>query len=323
MGHTPDCNCPPCRYRRGEDLGQAPRLTVRLRPDIREFLLDHAEGARGLIERLVDQEREQSSRLRSLEKQLASLQEQLAAATIGKPAAPPEQLSDNRQKLTLDALSSRFRENFRKNVRARSLAYQLGLKGNEQTQTIGVGYCGTRGAAREDSERKEFSKLGLLEPNGRERLAGCLTVPYFTASGKLTGFWGCTLRGSGERRTEGQGLLTTGPLWEELVLVDGVFEALAAFGAGVIGVQAMDLLTPGWCASLYQAGVRKVWWAVRQPNLAMLNELVQAGLDCWRIDMPEDRDSRIDLLVHALSWIRALSSATRYEKKPLKKRGSV
>jgi len=60
----------------------------------------------------------------------------------------------------------------------------------------------------------------------------------------VAGFWGCALNRSAERRT-GQGLLATGPLAEELVLVDGVVEALTAFGAGITNVQALELLSPG------------------------------------------------------------------------------
>lgn len=319
MGHASDCNCPPCRYRRGEDLGQAPRLTVRLRPDVREFMLGHPEGARGLIERLVDQERQDGSRMRSLEKQLALLQDQLL--TLESAGAPPQnrQLSDYSSASRLGSLSTRFRENFRKHFQARSLARRLGLKGDEQFEALGVGYCGARGAARSEQERKGFSKLGLLEPNGKERLAGCLTVPFFSTTGQLAGFWGCALNRSAERRT-GHGLLATGPLGEELVLVDGVVEALAAFGAGITNVQALELLTPGWLPSLHQAGVRKVWLAARQTDPSMIGELLRLGLEVWRVEVAEDRESRVDLLEYGPSWKAALKTATRLEKKSAKKR---
>lgn len=162
---------------------------MRLRPDVREYLLDHAEGARGLIERLVDQERRGSSRIRSLEKQLALLQEQLAAMESGGSPSRNKQLSDNRPVSKLDELSGRFRENFRKHLQARSLARRMGLKGDEQFEALQIGYCGARGAARE-SERQEFKKLGLLEPNGKERLAGCLTVPFYSPVGQGGGILG-------------------------------------------------------------------------------------------------------------------------------------
>lgn len=319
MGHAHDCSCPPCRYRRGEDLGQAPRLTVRLQADVRDFLLGHAEGARGLIERLVEQERRGTGRIQSLEKRLAELQEQLTAAqSVEVLASREEQLSDNRvvpPPGPLEGIAARFRENFHNHSKARSLARQLGLKKEDQLKALGVGYCGTRGAARNAAEQKEFKKLGLVERNGRESLAGCLTLPFFATTGALSGLWGCHLKTQAERRVGmGQGLLATGPLGEELVLVDGVVEVLAAFGAGINGTQAMDLLTPGWFPSLRQAGVRKVWLALAVPEQMqrMAAELARAGMDCWLVEVPEDRESRVDLLEYPAGWKIALKQARRY-----------
>ena len=273
-------------------------MSVRLRPDVREFLLNHPEGARGLLERLVDQEREgrpaDRTRIKSLEKEVALLQEQLAAIQSGGASAG-EQLSDNsasRAAGPLDLYAMSFRENFRKHVQARSVARQLGLKRVEQLEALGVGYCGTRGIARDDAERKELKKLGLIQATGRERLAGCLTVPFFTTTGKLSGFWGCGLKTSKEQLAGAdQGLLATGPLGEELVLVDGVVEALAAFGAGITSVQAVDLLTPGWLHALRQAGVRKVWLALSlaEQSKKMASELAQLDVDCWLVEVPAER----------------------------------
>ena len=333
MGHTSDCTCPPCRYRRGEDLGQAPRLTVRLRPDVRDFLLGHGEGARGLIERLVDQERQarpaDRARIKDLEKQVALLQEQLPAVQSGGGSAGrKEHLSDDSSGTAvapLDLYATRFRENFRKHFQAKSLARRLGLKKEEQRNALGLGYCGTRGVARDSAEQKELKKLEMVERNGRERLAGCLTVPIFTNTGKLSGFWGCALKTLVERCTgTSQGLLATGPLGEELVLVDGVVEALAAFAAGISGVQAAELLTPSWLPALRQAGVRKVWLALSLPEQTkrMAAELTRLGMECWLVEVPENRESRVDLLEYSPGWKLALKKARRYEQErnPVKKR---
>lgn len=53
MPHRSDCPCPACRYRRGESAGQAPQLSIRVAPEVREYLLGHPEGARATVERLV------------------------------------------------------------------------------------------------------------------------------------------------------------------------------------------------------------------------------------------------------------------------------
>ena len=289
---------------------------MRLRPDVRDFILSNAEGARGLIERLVDQERRAPAdheRIQDLEKQLALLQEQIAAG----PTTSNGQSSDKSvpTDTPLTEYGERLREKFRKHHRARMLARRLGLKSDAQFLALGVGYCGTRGAARDESEHKELRKLGLLESNGKERLAGCLTVPFYTA-GRLSGFWGCALTSSSEQRTGiGQGLLATGPVGKELVLVDGVFEALAAFGSGITNVQAMELLTPGWLPVLYQAGLRKVFLATSssEQTQKFAREFTKLGVDCHLIAVPDDRESRVDLLEHPPSWEWALKKATRYK----------
>ena len=122
----------------------------------------------------------------------------------------------------------------------------------------------------------------------------------------------------------GQGLLATGPLGEELVLVDGVVEAMAAFAAGINGVQAAELLTPSWLPTLRQAGVRKVWLALSLPEQTkrMAAEMARLGMECWLVEVPEDRESRVDLLEFPTGWKLALKKARRYEQErnPVKKR---
>ena len=53
MPHSPNCQCPPCRYRRGEGKGQAPRLSIRIDPEIRDIIHNHPEGPRAYLEGLV------------------------------------------------------------------------------------------------------------------------------------------------------------------------------------------------------------------------------------------------------------------------------
>ncbi len=176
MGHTSDCTCPPCRYRRGEDLGQAPRLTVRLRPDVRDFLLGHGEGARGLIERLVDQERQarpaDRARIKDLEKQVALLREQLATVESGGGSAGrKEHLSDDSSGTAvapLDLYATRFRENFRKHFQAKSLARRLGLKKEEQEERTQVGLLRHAGRGPRCSRAEGTQETG----DGRPQRAG-------------------------------------------------------------------------------------------------------------------------------------------------------
>ena len=76
MAHREDCPCPACRYRRGEGKGQAPQLSIRLDPKVRDYLLGHPEGARATVERLVAQDQAAAAaELDSVVAELATLRE--------------------------------------------------------------------------------------------------------------------------------------------------------------------------------------------------------------------------------------------------------
>ena len=60
--------------------------------------------------------------------------------------------------------------------------------------------------------------------------------------------------------------------------------------------------------------------AVSQPDPAMTGEMLRLGFECWLVKVPEDRESRVDLLELEPSWKAALQRATRLERKPIKKR---
>lgn len=66
--------------------------------------------------------------------------------------------------------------------------------------------------------------------------------------------------------------------------------------------------------------MRKVWLAASQADPAMTGELLRLGWEVWRVVVPEDRESRVDLLEYGPSWKAALKKATRLEKKSAKKR---
>ena len=57
MNHQPNCQCPPCRGERGDVSGPSPRISVRLRPDIKDWIMNHPEGPRGYLTRLVEEDR--------------------------------------------------------------------------------------------------------------------------------------------------------------------------------------------------------------------------------------------------------------------------
>lgn len=357
MPHAKDCQCPPCRYRRGDDKGHAPRLSIRLETDVRDFLLGHEEGARGVIERLVRQEMERGSsrksarstekmtvdeiqrRSKRLEKQVAALDAALAqnegTVKTQRTTSPVEQLSDkSRSEVTLrspgplDVWAARFTEALRKTRKADALLTHLGLTGSDgrwAIQQLRLGYCSPQ-AWRADAERAELQRHGMIAPNGRDRLAGCLTVPYFELMGGIGGFFGARLsKKAGEHVVTGRGsgLLLTGSIQPELVLVDGVLDALACFGAGLTSVQALDLLTPGWFPEFVKRGVSAVTLALGDLSRAeaAAAELRRLGIQCFWAPMPADAEERqLVVFSHAATLDRELKRATPLEPSTGKRR---
>lgn len=347
MPHAKNCQCPPCRYRRGDDKGQAPRLSVRLETGVRDFLLNHQEGARGVIERLVRQEMERGASRKTtrstvkmsveelqrnanrLEKKVAALDAALEHHE-GMVRTSVEQLSDNSRPETalrspgpLDVWTARFTEALGKTRKANALLTHLGLTGSDgrwAVQQLRLGYCSPQ-AWRTDADRVELQRLGMVGPDGRDRLAGCLTVPYFEPMGGTSGFFGARLsKKAGEHVVTGRGngLLLTGPIQSELVLVDGVLDALACFGTGLNSVQALDLLTPGWFPVFVKRGVTAVTLALGDPGRAEVaaGELTRLGVQCFWAPMPADAEERqLVVLSHAPILDRELKRAAPMEAK--------
>lgn len=321
MPHKKNCQCPPCCYRRGEDKGQTPRLTVRLAPEIRDYLLQHEEGARGVIERLVGEEmaggeaasKQLAEKLAAVEAKLQEAQAKLHKSRSEAAQAEVHRVGQVSDKSSvaktaavapgsLELWATRFTHTLARSRSAHKLLRPVGLDGANgrwAAQKLRLGYCSPM-SSRTETDRKDLKKLGMLDPDGRERLAGCVTVPYQDPTEQLAGFCGVRVK-AGKRERElvtgiGSGLLLTG-LDEDLVVVDGVREALTCFGVGVAGVQALDLLTPGWFPVLWKMGVRTVKLAVGDPERAerAALELTRLGIECFWVPVETEVEARLEM----------------------------
>ena len=67
-----------------------------------------------------------------------------------------------------------------------------------------------------------------------------------------------------------------------------------------------------------------MWLALSLPEQTkrMAAELTRLGMECWLVEVPENRESRVDLLEYSPGWKLALKKARRYEQErnPVKKR---
>jgi hypothetical protein len=243
---------------------------------------------------------------------------------LNRNAAPTGQLSHKRSDGRgsavpgpLEIWSARFGDALGKTRTANHLLARLGLLGpggRWTLQQLRLGYCDSQ-AFRSGQDKAELKKLGLLGPDGRHRLAGCVTVPYLSPTGAVAGFFGARVKGRGEAQLvtgTGSGLLLTGELEREVVLVDGVLEALTCFGAGLQSLQALDLLTPGWFPVLVQRGVEVVKLLVGDPERARqaARELRRLGLKCVTANVPRDPEYRLDLFQSSESLEQLLKESS-------------
>ncbi len=331
MPHKKNCQCPPCRYRRGQDKGQTPQMSVRIASEVREYLLSHQDGARAVIERLVQEEMrptrrpsKRSGESDQLAHRVAELEAQLQEARTqlnqpGKSAAPAKLLSYKRRGKQLsapglmDLWATRFTEALAGTRKAYPLLLSLGLDGlagRWAMRQLGLGYCSPH-AFRSDTDRMELRKLGLIGADERVRLAGCLTVPFVSPIGSVIGFAGIRIEGKGEAQLvagAGSGLLLTGDVERELVIVDGVLEAIACFGSGLRSVQAFDLLTPGWFGTLAQQCVESFRFLLADPGRArsVVREVQRLGKESSVATAPTDLEGRLFEMNNEASLLRLL-----------------
>lgn len=334
MPHKKNCQCPPCRYRRGQDKGQTPQMSIRIAAEVREFLLAHQDGARAVIERLVQEEMRPSrrpskrnadsdrwaQRVAELEAQLQETRSQLAQA--GKSAESGKRLLSYKRRGKqlsgpgpMDLWGTRFAEALEGTRKAVPLLLRLGLDGlagRWAIRQLGLGYCSPH-AFRSEADRTELKKLGLIGTDERIRLAGCLTVPFVSPVGSVSGFVGIRIEGRGETQLvagAGSGLLLTGAVEREVVIVDGVLEALAAYGAGLRSVQALDLLTPGWFPTLAQQGVETFRFLLADPGRAraVVRELHRLGKETSIATVPADLEARLYEMDNESSLLRLLGA---------------
>lgn len=319
MPHKKNCQCPPCRYRRGQDKGQTPQMSIRIAAEVREYLLSHQDGARAVIERLVQEEMrptrrpsKRSGESDPLAHRVAELEAQLQEARTqlnqpGKSAAPAKPLLSYKRRgkqLSAPGLMELWATRFTEALAGTRKAYPLllslgldGLAGRWAMRQLGLGYCSPH-AFRSDADRMELRKLGLIGADERVRLAGCLTVPFVSPIGSIIGFSGIRIEGKGEAQLvagAGSGLLLTGDVERELVIVDGVLEAIACFGSGLRSVQALDLLTPGWFGTLSQLGVESFRFLLADPGRArsVVRDLQRSGKETTVTAAPADLDGRL------------------------------
>lgn len=141
----------------------------------------------------------------------------------------------------------------------------------------------------------ELRTLGVLLPNGRERLAGCLVIPVIDPGGRILNLWGWPSKRDGAlvtlpRRPAGIWNLGALQAHRQVDVVESVLDALSAHAAGHANTIALEHLGPEDIQRFREQGVQRV--TVFAKDLARGQELIVRGqlpfLTCAYRRLPEE-----------------------------------
>ena len=182
------------------------------------------------------------------------------------------------------------------------------VKGLEQfgvgfsDRTLGLGLP-VKVRGRDDDVRGRLQRLGLLRPSGHEHFRGCVTFPVVDAAGDIVQVYGRTLLddarlGAGRHRwlpSVRRGVWNLAGLVDEVIVCDGIIDALSWWCAGFRSVTAVD--GPGGfddelATTIVERGVGRVVIAFAADTAGdagareVAKRLGKAGISCSRIELP-------------------------------------
>jgi DNA primase len=180
-----------------------------------------------------------------------------------------------------------------------------------------------------------LQRIGLIrEPSGHEHFSGSIVFPVFDLNGAITGMYGRKITPNLRPGTPIHTYLP-GPhkgVWneeallvsKEIVLCESIIDALTFWCAGYRNVTAsygVNGFTPDHRAAMKKHGTKKVLIAYDRDDagekaaLALAEELIGMGIDCYRVLFPKGMDANdygckvkptdrsLGVLLNGASWL--------------------
>jgi DNA primase len=239
-------------------------------------------------------------------------------ATPSKPATSPSGNGHGAAAVPAGALLARVVEHYHKTFceREDAQAYlrQRGLIDRDLLRALKVGYADgslLKRVPRGGELRDHLLSLGVITPEGRELLGGCVVVPIpDPATGAWTNLYGRGLRTPRHCYLPGplRGVLNfqAARLSPEVILTESVLDALSFHQAGIataIPIYGTNGFTPDHFDTLKREGVKRVLLALdnddagRKAAASIKEKLAAAGIAVRVVSFPQGVKDANDLLV--------------------------
>ena len=158
--------------------------------------------------------------------------------------------------------------------------------------------------------RSRLQKLGLLRDSGHEHFNGSIVIPVITPAGEITEVYGRKIHGNLRAGTPDH-LYLPGPhrgVWNEtalassseIILCEALIDALTFWRAGyrnVTSAYGIEGITPDHLAAFQRHGTKRVLIAYDRDEAGdraaerLAEQLIHAGLECYRIQFPKGLDA--------------------------------
>lgn len=255
----------------------------------------------------------------------------------GHPEPPAEELPGGFNRLELlTRVAEHYRQALARNPVAVGALEARGLGSRQLLSAFGVGYAD--GSLLDTLDKhgplhQALTRIGVLTPQGRELLGGCLVVPLSHPQEDLVGLYGRKLAPQAKVRH----LYLPGPKrgflnWQslkacpsELVVTESVLDALSFWTAGVRNVTSLfgaQGLPVDFLPTLKGQDIQRLYLCLdddqagRQATARLTAQLQAAGFECLPVPLGEGRDPNQVLteegpeaLVRALDRVRSAAKA--------------
>jgi len=267
--------------------------------------------------------------------------ELVKTSTVRKLPPPVERGVDDAR--LLEQIAAYYHETLKQSPEALEYLAKRGLTHSEMVARFRLGYAnrtlGLRLPAKNrragEEMRAQMQRLGVIRESGHEHLNGSLVIPVFSLAGEVMQMYGRKINGEILRPGTPAHLYLPGlhrGVWneealqasQEIILCESLIDALTFWCAGFRNVTAsygVNGFTDDHREALHKHGVRQVWIAYDRDeagdksSLALAEELMAMGIDCYRILFPKGMDANeyalkvtpaeksLGLLINQAQWL--------------------
>jgi DNA primase catalytic core len=236
------------------------------------------------------------------------------------PKLPPLISQTNDDKKLLEIVVSYYHKTLKESPEAQQYLLKRGLKSAEMVEHFRLGFANrTLGYHMPKAnrlagadQRGRLKELGVLRENGREHLRGSLVIPILTLEGDVVQMYGRKIAASGKLREDtAEHLYLPGPLrgvWneqaliasKEIILCEALIDALTFWCAGyrnVTTIYGVNNFTDEIKTAFQKHGTKRIYLAYDRDDAgtraaqAHSEELMQMGIECFRVQFPRGQDA--------------------------------